>query len=62
MITPYDDNYFMKKDLQEAYLAAEEGEVPVGAVILCDGRIIAHDKLLEYGDRHSLRDAAADPF
>lgn len=41
MITPYDDNYFMKQALQEADLAAEEGEVPVGAVIVCDGRIIA---------------------
>ena len=30
MITPYDDNYFMKQALQEADLAAEEGEVPVG--------------------------------
>ncbi|MBT8280953.1 MAG: nucleoside deaminase [Muriicola sp.] len=36
-----DDTYFMKKALQEAELAAEEGEVPVGAVIAVQGRIIA---------------------
>lgn len=27
------DDYFMKQALNEARLAAEEGEVPVGAVI-----------------------------
>jgi len=40
MITPFDDNYFMKKALQEAELAFEKGEVPVGAVIVVDNRII----------------------
>lgn len=37
---PFDDNYFMKKALQEAELAFENGEVPVGAVIVADNRII----------------------
>lgn len=32
---------FMKKALSEAEIAAKEGEVPVGAVIACDGEIIA---------------------
>lgn len=41
MINPYDDSYFMKQALQEAEVAAEEGEVPVGAVIVCQNRIIA---------------------
>lgn len=41
MITPYDDTYFMRQALQEAAIAAEEGEVPVGAVIVCNGRILA---------------------
>lgn len=41
MITPYDDSYFMKQALQEAEAAAEEGEVPVGAVVVCQNRIIA---------------------
>lgn len=36
-----DDTYFMKQALQEADNAAAKGEVPVGAVIVCKGRIIA---------------------
>lgn len=35
------DTYFMQQALAEARKAAEAGEVPVGAVIVCDGRIIA---------------------
>lgn len=35
------DDYFMKQALAEARLAAEEGEVPVGAVVVCNDRIIA---------------------
>lgn len=35
------DDYFMKQALTEARLAAEEGEVPVGAVVVCNDRIIA---------------------
>ncbi len=41
MIQPFDDNYFMKKALQEAQVAYEKGEVPVGAVIVLKGQIIA---------------------
>ncbi|MEM6721287.1 MAG: nucleoside deaminase [Bacteroidota bacterium] len=37
----FDDNYFMKKALQEAEIAFEKGEVPVGAVIVIDNRVIA---------------------
>lgn len=37
----YDDKYFMKKALQEAEIALEKGEVPVGAVIVIDNRVIA---------------------
>ena len=36
-----DDNYFMRQALIEARKAAELGEVPVGAVVVCQGRIIA---------------------
>lgn len=36
-----DDHYFMKRALAEAELALEEGEVPVGAVIVIDQKIIA---------------------
>lgn len=41
MISPFDDNYFMKKALQEAEAAFEKGEVPIGAVIVVQDRIIA---------------------
>ena len=32
MMDPFNDEYFMKQALVEACSAAEEGEVPVGAV------------------------------
>ena len=41
MIEPFDDTYFMKKALQEAEAAFDKGEIPVGAVIVVDNRIIA---------------------
>ena len=41
MIQPFDDTYFMKKALQEAEVAYEKGEIPVGAVIVVEDRIIA---------------------
>ena len=37
----FDDIYFMKKALQEAEVAFEKGEIPVGAVIVVDNRIIS---------------------
>lgn len=36
-----DDNYYMRQALTEAERAAEQGEVPVGAVVVCQDRIIA---------------------
>jgi tRNA(adenine34) deaminase len=33
--------FFMWKALQEARAAAEIGEVPIGAVVVCDGRVVA---------------------
>ena len=41
MIEPFDDTYFMKKALQEAEAAFHDGEIPVGAVIVIDNKIIA---------------------
>ncbi len=35
------DEHFMDKALQEARLAAEKGEVPIGAIVVCDNKIIA---------------------
>ena len=36
-----DNNFYMEEALKEAYIAAELGEVPVGAVVVKDGEIIA---------------------
>jgi len=41
MLNPFDDTYFMKRALQEAEVAFDKGEVPVGAVIAIENRIIA---------------------
>ena len=41
MIQVYDDLYFMKEALKEAHKAALADEVPVGAVLVANQRIIA---------------------
>ena len=41
MENPFDDIYFMKKALQEAEAAFDKGEIPIGAVIVIENRIIA---------------------
>jgi tRNA(adenine34) deaminase len=41
MENPFNDTYFMKRALQEAEMAFEKGEVPIGAVIVCKDQIIA---------------------
>jgi len=41
MLDPLPDSYFMQKALQEAEMAFEKGEVPVGVVVVIDERIIA---------------------
>jgi len=41
MILNYDSNYFMQKAIEEAKLGLNKGEVPVGAVIVIDNKIIA---------------------
>jgi len=37
----FDDTYFMKRALQEAATAFEKGEIPIGAIIVVQDRIIA---------------------
>ncbi len=41
MIQPFDDVYFMKKAYQEAEIAFDKGEIPVGAVVVLNNKIIA---------------------
>ncbi len=48
-----DDERFMREALEEARLAAEEGEVPIGAVVVCDGEVVAR--------AHNRRETDLDP-
>lgn len=41
MITPYNDEYFMRQALNEAQKAFDLGEIPVGAVVVSNNTIIA---------------------
>ncbi len=41
MLSVFSDEHYMKQALQEAQIAFEKGEVPVGAVVVCENRIIA---------------------
>jgi len=47
------DHYFMQAALAEATIAEELGKVPVGAVLVFDGKII--------GRSHNLRESSNDP-
>ena len=50
-----DDSYFMRQALREAEKAAEMGEVPVGALVVCDQQVIARGHNLT----ETLRDVTA---
>lgn len=50
--TEEEDRFFMKIALREAMAAAQAGEIPVGAVITCGGRII--------GRGHNMTEALRD--
>ncbi len=41
MNTPPDDTYYMRQALLEAEAAGARGEIPIGAVVVCRGKIIA---------------------
>ncbi len=49
------DEHFMRQAMNEAQKAALAGEVPVGAVIVCNGRIIARG----YNQTERLHDVTA---
>jgi tRNA(adenine34) deaminase len=51
----YTDEYFMREALKEATKALEIGEVPVGAVVVCQNRIIAR----AHNQTEKLTDATA---
>lgn len=52
---PFDDEYFMKRALAEAGQAFREGEIPVGAVVVCQNKIIAR----AYNQTETLSDVTA---
>ncbi len=41
MIAPFDDEYFMKRAFAEAEQAFAQGEIPVGAIVVCRNQIIS---------------------
>lgn len=41
MLQPYSTDHYMRQALKEAAHAAEAGEIPIGAVVVCNKRIIA---------------------
>ena len=47
------DESFMRLALEEARAAAAEDEVPIGAVVVCDGRVVAR--------AHNRRELDEDP-
>ncbi len=55
MIHPFDDEYFMKRALAEAEQAFKEGEIPVGAVVVCQNQIITR----AYNQTETLSDVTA---
>ncbi|MBT6432923.1 MAG: nucleoside deaminase [Deltaproteobacteria bacterium] len=49
-----DDEHWMGQALEEAQLAADKGEVPVGALVIHEGKVIAK--------AHNLRELNKDPL
>jgi tRNA(adenine34) deaminase len=41
MFSIFSDEYYMKKALDEAKIAFEKGEIPIGAIVVCENQIIA---------------------
>ena len=55
MIATHTDDHFMKQAFNEAQKAFLAGEIPVGAVVVCDNRIIARG----YNQTERLNDVTA---
>lgn len=54
-INPFDDAYFMRQALQEAQKAMDQNEVPIGAVVVMENKIIGRG----YNQTEILKDATA---
>ncbi|MBL6444874.1 nucleoside deaminase [Fulvivirga sp. 29W222] len=55
VLSIHSDEHFMKEALKQAMIAKEEGEIPVGAVVVADNRIIAR----AYNQTERLSDSTA---
>lgn len=55
MLSIYSDEHFMQQALKEAQKAYEAGEVPVGAIVVCQNQIIARG----YNQTEQLNDVTA---
>lgn len=55
MLNVFSDSYYMKLAMQEATLALEKGEVPVGAIVVCQQQVIAR----AHNQTELLRDVTA---
>jgi tRNA(adenine34) deaminase len=51
----YSNEYFMNEAMKQAKIAYDEGEIPVGAVVVCNNRIIAR----AYNQTEKLTDVTA---
>ncbi len=54
-LTVYSHEHFMKEALRQAQIAFDEGEIPVGAVVVCQKKIIAK----AYNQTERLNDVTA---
>ncbi len=55
MLTTFSDEYFMKEAYKQALYARDEDEIPIGAVVVCNNKIIAK----AYNQTEKLNDVTA---
>ncbi len=55
LLSVFSDEYFMKEAYKQALYARDEGEIPVGAVVVCRNKIIAR----AYNQTEKLQDVTA---
>ena len=55
MLSLYSDETFMKEAFKQAQYALEEGEIPIGAVVVCNNKILAR----AYNQTEKLNDVTA---
>ncbi|GEO03789.1 tRNA-specific adenosine deaminase [Adhaeribacter aerolatus] len=55
VLSVFSDEYYMKEAYKQALYAREEGEIPIGAVVVCNNKIIAK----AYNQTEKLNDVTA---